>query len=89
MAKIAIIVLAESSVSAKADVFQKGLARNPPGEAGVWFIFVIQSSVPLLPRMAKTMTSIESTGTDFITIAFVPRRKSAGMCCCLSCPVGF
>lgn len=34
MTKIAIIVLAESSVVAEADVFQKGLARNPPGEAG-------------------------------------------------------
>lgn len=41
-----------------------------------------------LPRIAKTITSWASTGTDFITMALVPRRTLGGMCSCLSCPFG-
>jgi hypothetical protein len=64
------------------------LTRKPAGDAGVWFMLTAQSINLALPRIAKTITSWASTGTDFITMALVPKRTLGGMCSCLSCPFG-
>lgn len=53
------------------------LTRNPAGDAGAMFRLTAQSMKVAVPRIAKTMVFMSSIGTDLITIALVPVRKSA------------
>ena len=65
------------------------LTRNSPGDTGAELRLTAQSMKVWLPRMAKTMVFMSSTGTDLITIAFVPIFQLASTCVSLSLPAGF
>lgn len=65
------------------------LTRNPFGEVGAVFKLTAQSMKLAVPRIAKTIVSMWSMGTDLMHIALAPVFQSELTWALLSAPVGF
>lgn len=65
-----------------------GLTRKPVGAVGSVFRFTAQSMNDAVPRIAKTIVSMWSIGTDLMHMALVPVFQSALTCTSRSAPLG-